>query len=247
MSVLVDRVLQIRMAGQRRSPSASRAYQNRLKNPRRVLETIESSSLPTGPKLETRRLFIVSVCAAFESFWRDIVRSTVAEIGVSDALRKSLRRQSFSLGDLTDVLGEELTLAELVSCSYTFQSPEVVNRALSEALSIDVFGEFRKARFALVEVPRENCKSNSPPARSEVRGEFALKKIPLIERGFKIRHETVHHVGHVHRPTYANVLEIENAVWIFNEFLGMFVGARILKSGKGQSNKALQRMAKRRR
>ena len=241
MSKIIDRALELRVTGKRRSPDPSRAYQNRLEAPRQVLETIETSSLPARVKLEARRLFVVCICAAFESFWRDVVRSMVAELGVSVTLRRNLRKQTFSLGDLGDILGRELTLAELVSCSYTFQHPEIVNRSMSDILSIDVFCEFKQSHFALVEVPRKNRKPETPLARVELTGEFALKRIPLIERCFTIRHETVHHVGHVYRPTYRNVLEMENAVWIFNEFLSMFVGGRVDKAARKQSNSSLQR------
>ena len=239
MSKIVDRAWEVRLGGSRKSKDPSQAYLHRLKAPRQILDLIESRRLPSRVRLEARRLFLVCVCAAFESFWRDAIRMVVKSLGVSEAMRRSLAKQSFSLAELGDVFGRKLTIPELVACSYTFQNPDAVNRALSDSLSIDAFAEFKKATFELVEVPRKNRKPGKPLARTKVTGEFALRRLRLIERCFSIRHETVHHVGHVYQPSVRAVMLMENAVWTFNEFLWMFASNRV-RDSRRRSNSRLQ-------
>ena len=239
MFKIVDRALEVRLGGKRKSKDPSQAYRHRLRAPRQILDFIESSRLPSRTRLETRRLFLVCVCAAFESFWRDAIRIMVKSIGISEALKRSLAKQSFSLAELGDVFGRKLTIPELVACSYTFQHPDVVNKALSDVLSIDAFAEFKKAKFEIVEVPRKNRKPGKPLSRTNVTGEFALKGLNLIERCFSIRHETVHHVGHKHQPSARDVNLMENAVWTFNEFFWMFASNRG-RDVRRQSNNRLQ-------
>lgn len=225
---LVDRALEWRLAGRRRSLAPSRAYQLRLKAPRAILRHAEAAYLPERQLFEARRQYLVCACAAFESYWRDMVREIVDSLGASEALLRSLQRHNFSFADLKYILGRRLQISELVACSYTFQHPDAVNRALSDCLSIDAFKEFSESRYRIIEVPRKNRRSLRPLAQTEVSGEeMALRRIPEIEQCFRIRHEAVHHTGHRHRLSVRDVYRLENALWIFNDLLGMFIDLKV--------------------
>lgn len=241
MSKTIARAIEVRVGGRLKSTDPRNAFENRLKAPRQILDCIEATSLSPATKLEARRLFIVCICAAFETFWRDTIRSIVKKVGISESLKRALAKQPFSLADLSDVFGRELTIAELVACSYTFQHPDAVRQAISDALGIDAFAELRKARFAIVEIPRKNRRVGKPLLRSEVTGEYALRQIKPIIRCFAIRHETVHHVGHNHRVSRRDVALLEGAISNFNMFLSIFLENRIGQVRR--SNKALQQAA----
>jgi hypothetical protein len=225
---IVDRALEWRIAGNSRSTDRSRAYQLRLAAPRTILKHIEATDLNPREKLEARRQFLVCACAAFESYWRDTIRWIIDSLGASESLTRALNKQSFTFADLQDVLGHRLKLSELAACSYTFQHPEAVNRALSDCLSLDVFAEFAKTKFLIKEVPRKNRSSRHKLREQVVSGDvMGLRRIPEIERCFRIRHEVVHHTGMRYRPSLNEVYHLESSLWIFNDLVGMFVAERV--------------------
>lgn len=230
----VEKALEQRKAAVLKSKNPDRAFQNRIKGPKRLLELAENSSEPPRVKLEARRLYIVALCSAFEIYWRDLIRQVVDGYSLTPPSGRTFGKPSISLSDLTQVIGKKLTMGELISCSYTFLSVSTVNKAISDLFGIDAFSEFNKFKFVLQEVPRKNRKSNKPLLREVITGNIALKEIGFIEECFAIRHETVHHTGIRCRPSRMSLFKYDHAIWLFNAFFGLFVGTLAKKASKSK-------------
>ena len=197
------------------------------------MQTIEQSQERSAVKLEARRLYLVCLCAAFETYWRDFFRLTVDRYHIAVDGNNYLNRATFSYSDVRSIVGRKLTLGELVSATFTFQSTSTVNQAASEILGIDAFKRFAKAQFMLQEVPPTNpSKNNRSLMENTFTGLVALRRRSIIDKCFSIRHETVHHTGNRYRPSQAKVLEMDGAVFMFNTFFSLFVESRAEKLGK---------------
>jgi hypothetical protein len=223
----LEKALAVRRNWPFRSPDPRIAYRNRIRRAHGVLTLIEKHG-SSQVRYEARRLFIVAVCAAFEAFWRDIVRDAIDEGGISLKSAPQLGKVTFSVSDLSEVLGQRLTLGELVSAAYTFQSPEAVDQALSEVLGIKAFAEFAKWELKVREVPRKNrSRKRGPLLKATFKGDVWLKAIPNIHRAFAVRHDTVHDTGARHWLTTIQTHRLQHAVWEFNEFFSLFIERRL--------------------
>ena len=223
----LERALALRKSAHLRSKEPMRVFLNRLREPRRILGLVERSRIHPATKLEARRLFLVSVSAAFEAYWREFVRINVDKHQVPVSTISHLKRASFSLGDVQRIIGKKLTLGELIASSYSFQGTDAVNAALSEILQVKLLTEFGEAEFTIREVPRKNRSKKRPLASALIRGRQILKgTCPAIERCFVIRHETVHNTGTIFRVHDRETRLMENAAWQFNAFLGMHLESR---------------------
>ena len=199
-----------------------RLFLRRLREPERILNLIERSEVRESSKQEARRQYLVAVCAAFESFWREFVRVNIDRHRVPRASLSALKNVSFTIGDVQSILGRRLTLGELISCSYSFQGTEAVNAALSEILRFKVFSEFAGARFAVREVPRKNRPKSRALVKTEILGRDVLKStLPAMQKAYAIRHDTVHNTGAAHRVAEREARTVANAAWQLNTFLGM--------------------------
>jgi hypothetical protein len=223
----IEKALLLRKSARLRSKEPMRLFINRLREPERILELVERQHVSAATRLEARRQFLVSVCAAFESYWRAFVRVNVDAHRVPASALEHLKKLSFTLVDIHNVVGRRLTIGELVSCSFAFQGPDAVNNSLSEILQTKVFTEFAKARFAIREVPQARPPKKRKLLRSELAGEQVLKSTrDDLERCFEIRHDTVHSTGALHKVTEMDARTIANSAWQFNAFLGMHIEQR---------------------
>lgn len=218
----LDKVLLLRQYGRLRSKEPMRQYRNRLYAPERILALAERHATGEPTKREARRQYVVCVCAAFETYWREFVRVTIDRHRMPPTTFAHLKRMSFTLADVHCILGRKVTVGELMSCSFVFQGTQAVNAALSEILQLDLFGEFAKARFAITEVPDKTHDKRKPMAKAELFGRDILRSTcPDIERCFTVRHDTVHGSGALHRLPVDTPRLLANSVWQFNLFLGM--------------------------
>lgn len=223
----LERALALRKSAHLRSKEPMRVYRNRLRQPERILELVEKRVEQIATKYEARRLFLVSISAAFEAYWREFVRINIDKHKVPIGTISHLKRASFSLEDVQRIIGKKLTLGELIASSYSFQGADAVNFALSEILQIKLFSEFREAAFEIREIPRKKRSKKRPLATTTIRGRQILASCcPIIERCFAIRHETVHNTGRIYRVGDFEAQRIENAAWQFNVFLGMHLERR---------------------
>ena len=226
----IEKALLLRKSAHLRSKEPMRQFLNRLREPRRLLELIESRPLPTSTKLEARRQFLICVCAAFETYWREFVRVNVDRHRIPKSAIEHLKRISFTLADVHSIVGRELTVGELISCSFSFQGTDAVNSAFSEILQVKLFSEFSEACFQIREIPRKNRAKKEPLARSDLLGKDVLKgTCAAIDRCFTIRHDSVHSSGTIHRVAERETWRLENAAWQFNVFLGMHLEGRFAK------------------
>jgi hypothetical protein len=234
----IDKALAVRRNWPFRSPDPALAYRRRVALAQKVLDLAEKQG-PRQVRYEARRLFVVAACAAFEAFWRDVVRDLVDHGGRTLHNSPNLAKLQFSIADVKEILGRRLTLGELVASAYAFQSPEAVEHALSDVLGIKVFGEFANAAFRILEVPRKNRSTKRGPlAEFSVKGSVYLRLLPTIRTAFSIRHDTVHDAGTRHWPSLRATLRLENAMWQFNSFMGAFLESRTRKGAVQQPDAA---------
>jgi len=114
----VDKALILRESAYLKSKQPEKSFQNRLKNPRKILELVEHSSASNSVKLEGRRCYLVSLCAAFEIYWRDFFREMIDEHRIAIEKANHLNKVTFSYSDIREIVGKRLTLGELVAtCS----------------------------------------------------------------------------------------------------------------------------------
>jgi len=181
----IDKAIAVRRNWPFRSPDPMRAFERRVKLAGRVLGLVEKHG-DNKTRLEGRRLFIVAVAAAFETFWRDLVRDAVDKGGITLKNAPHLGRIQFALGDMQEVFGRKLTLGELVSTAYTFQSLDTVDQALSDVLGIKAFSEFSRSRFEIREVKRKNRSTkHGALVRQILKGADFLKHGPAVEACFE--------------------------------------------------------------
>ena len=223
----LEKALLLRKSARLRSKEPMRLFLNRLREPGRLLKLIEGQPLSAATKREARRQYLVCVCAAFETYWREFVRVNVDRHRIPASALEHLKRVSFTLADVHKVVGRKVSLGELVSCSFSFQCAEAVNVAVSEILQVKVFSEFAEARFSLREVRPKKSSRKRPPFKSEIAGRDILKSTcGAIDRCFAIRHDTVHSTGIVHRVAEREAVLVANAAWQFNTFVGTHVERR---------------------
>ena len=78
---------------------------------------------------------------------RDFVKQTVDAQRFGNIDMRRLRNHKFSFSDLQQILGQRLTLGELIASSYTFQGSEVVNQVCQEVFGVDLFARMAKVRL----------------------------------------------------------------------------------------------------
>ena len=240
----LQKVLSIRESSYLKSKEPGIAFRNRMKAPSEILKIIEKSNNKNSIKLEARRQYIVSLCAAFETFWRDFFKTTVDLYKLPIEKGSHLNKISFNFSEIKEIVGRKLTLGELITTAYVFQGTEAVNNAASEILGINAFRVFSEKQFLIKEVSRKNrSQKNRSLLEQKLTGAFALKQTSGIERAFTIRHETVHHIGTRYRPSYRDILMFDSAFFTFNSFFSLFVGGRAKELSKTH-NKSLERTRK---
>ncbi len=184
----VDKALELRKSLPLRAKKPSDAFNRKINRSRKVLQAVENQSIRDRTTLfEARRLHVVSMCAAYEAFWRDYLKSLIDSYKMPTKNSQNLQRIKFSFPELTKIIGNELTLGELITCSFSFQSTEIIQTFCREVFDIDFFGIFAKAEFTL-----ELRKSKKTVV---FKGIEIFKERSLIDECFTIRHETVHDSG----------------------------------------------------
>lgn len=227
---LLLKTLELRKNYKIKSQEPMRAFNQKVSRSREILRIIEKHATSKSVKQEARRLFLVTVAAGFELYWRDLIRLTIDKNRISLKSNSKSGDIKFTMADVEMIIGNKVTPGELLSNSYTFQDPQTVNKVLSYILNFDAFTEFGKAKFELHEVSRKNrSKKAGTPFKTTIHGKQILNHIKMIEKCFEIRHATVHDTGVRYRISETETLLIENAVWQFNTFFEMFVFGQLIK------------------
>lgn len=187
--------------------------------PRELLALSERHAGSHALKYEARRMYLVSLCAAFEIFWRDFMKVCVDEARLSYQDLQHMSKPVIGISDVALMIDQKATMGELVSCSYTFQGCDVIDKAFSEI--------FRFKPYQLIEKTKLNLLDPKSGKRIELTGEDILNERNIIDRCFQIRHETVHNVGSGFRPSLASIAEGKRAMIAFNSLCSHLIGNEI--------------------
>lgn len=225
---ILQKTLELRKNYKIKSREPMRAFTQKISCSKEILRLIEKCNPSPSVKQEVRRLFLVTVAAGFELYWRDLIRIIIDKNKITLKSNPKLGDIKFTIADVETIIGNKITLGELLSYSYTFQNPQTVNKVLSYILNFDAFAEFSKAKFKLQEVKRKNrSKKSGVLFKTTMQGKKILNNIKMIEKCFEIRHATVHDTGIRFRVSEKETILIENAVWQFNAFFELFIFSRL--------------------
>lgn len=216
----IHKIHELRKSLHLRSSEPRRAYDNRLRRPRQILKIVEDRKSSLSILYEARRGYIVALACAFEIFWREMIRYSIDGTRIDQTKLKGLESVKMSLGEIAEVFHHQMTLGELVSCSFSFQGVAHVSRAVSALLGIDAFTELRSYEFQFYTPDPET--KEMVKMKPMCLGTEALKRSNFIDKCFEIRHDTVHNTGSRFRVKRALIARIEDAMWLFNLTFGIF-------------------------
>lgn len=184
----IDKALELRKSLPLRAKKPSEAFNRKITRSGKVLKVIEDQpSRDRSTLFEARRLHVVSMCAAYEAFWRDYLKSLIDSHNIPTKNSQNLKNIRFSFPELSKIIGNELTLGELITCSFSFQSTDIVQAFCKDVFDIDFYRIFAESEFTL-----ELRKSKRTVL---FEGIEIFKERNLIDECFMIRHETVHDSG----------------------------------------------------
>jgi hypothetical protein len=166
---------------------------------------------------ELRRQCIVAMCAAYEIFWRDFFKFTFDQNFPSGKLPGGLRSKNIDIGQLTQIIGEKLTIGELISLSYTFRGTEEINTVVKNMLDFDLFARLSKStqKFGF-QTGKDIGEGFVAFPQTGTTGKYILQNSGLIEKAFKIRDQTVHNTAERLQLTEKQIAGIFIEVFLFN-------------------------------
>jgi len=218
----VEKALALRKALPLKAKMPSAAFDRRLRRPREILTCIHKHESSKAVLYEARRQYIVSLCAAYEAFWRDFLKLMIDSHHFSPSYFQRLRQQKFTFLDLHRIIGNKLTLGELITCSYTFQGTDILNRVCKEVFDLDFFSDFAKTKFSIGPFYKKDKKNMESVV---VEGDKYLRYRVSIDKCFQIRHDTVHDTGTRYRPSAKTLSRLEGNTHMFS-----LIGSMLLKS-----------------
>ena len=218
---IIEKILKLRKSAPLKAKEPFRAFRSRLSKPYAVLFIVEKNTKNNTLIHEARRQFVVSLASAYETYWRDFIKTTINDSEIKNLYLENIRNTKFSFDELHQIMGHKLTLGELISASYTFQSTDVINCVVKNIFNIDLFASFAKAKYKMTvrEVVKKR-KNKKPRAFSQIiKGTDILRDRKYIDRCFEIRHETVHDTGARFKLSSKNIQKMHGVMFYFNWFL----------------------------
>lgn len=218
---IIEKVLKLRKSAPLKAKKPFEAFRNRLSKPYAILFIVEKNTRSNALIHEARRQFVVSLASAYEMYWRDFIKTTIDDSRIKELHLETIRNAKFSFDELHQIMGQKLTLGELVSATYTFQSTDVINRVAKDIFNIDLFASFAKAKYKMtVEEVVKKRKNKKHRAFSQIiKGKDILRDRKYIERCFEIRHETVHDTGARFKLSRKNIQKMQGVMFYFNWLL----------------------------
>ncbi|MDD5756955.1 MAG: hypothetical protein PHR23_06725 [bacterium] len=235
----IEKALKLRKSIPLKSKEPYWAFQNRLIKPNRILSEIEKIIKNKSLLYEARRQYIISLCAAFEIFWRDYVKITLNKYKLTEKSLENIKNIKFTFKDIHNILGYKLTIGELIASIYTFQDPDIINQVANEVMGFDFYKILSKTKY---QITIEIVKEKSIISDKTVDGKEILENIKCIKKCFLIRHEAVHDTGNRFRVTRKNIAAMHNAMHLFILIGGLCWESEVEKLSKS-SNISLQRTA----
>ncbi len=211
----VEKALELRKSLRLRSKKPETAFRRRLRWPRIILRCVEQHEQDGGLLNEARRQYAVTLCTAYEIYWRDFVKQAIDAQRFGAIEIRRLRNHKFTFPDLQQILGKRITLGEILACSYTFHGTEVINQICQDVFRLDLFARIGNSRFK-IEIVNPKTKAEAKPLYLE--GVDVLKFRQKVDRCFEVRHETVHNTGTRFRLSPIDIDEMERNMSSFNFF-----------------------------
>lgn len=223
---ILEKALKLRKSIPLKAKEPYFAFTNRIHWSYVICRIIEKSR-NMSVVYEARRQLIITLGAAFEIYWRDFFKGFIDSHRLGERQLEKIREAKFSIGDIQKILGHKLTLGELISNIYVFQSPEVVNKLASEILGIDAFADFAKKKFKITFEIFSGRKTVDDKTEYIVLGSKVLSEIKHINHCFSIRHECVHDTGVRFRVSGKKLSQFQSAMTMFNVIFGMYLEGKI--------------------
>lgn len=178
-------------------------------------------------KLEARRQNICSLNSAFEVFWRELIRILIDESKFKDIHLTKVRSHKFSFKELDKILDKKMSLGELLTNVYSFQSRFGLESIIRDLFGLNLYKELRQKRmkFQLVEVGKTDGQIIDM-------SEILDKCIPAIDKVNLIRNATCHDVGTNFRPSKKTIIELDHRVWMFNFYISTVVDSIFKRNTK---------------
>ncbi|MEE9170269.1 MAG: hypothetical protein V3U73_10910 [bacterium] len=215
----IDKALLLRKSKHLRSKEPYSAFRRRLRRPQEILTHIEENISDRGVKYEARRHYIVSMMAAFEIYWRDLLRRTIDEYELTTKQLTRVNEIKLNLLDLYRVTGEKLTVGELLTSAYSFQSHPGIEQLVGNLFKVGLYTELRLPHVEIV--AGVDWKGAGAEEFNNSVIDLVVKEIiPTIDRCQMIRNHTVHDTGTLYRPSSETIGQYRLHVSVFNVFVG---------------------------
>lgn len=198
------------------------AFNNRLHSPLTILALVEKSQITETAKYEARRQYIVSLATAFEIFWRDVARDLLDSPLTCRNNLKKVKDIKFSINEILHINKNKISVGEIISAVYVFNSIEIVNSIVSDILGFDLFLNFSKCKFNLLFKTTEKETSLFKGSGESVLSSSGLS----VGKCFEIRHDTVHNTGLAFKMSPEDVIGIHTGMYLFNSSLLGYIKSR---------------------
>jgi hypothetical protein len=140
---IFDKILTLRDSLPTKTKKHSIVFSRRLREPIAILDLVEEGKSNRSAKQEARRYFVSAIITAFEVFWRDWFKERIDARSFTPEQLSRIKEKKFGLSEIQHILGNRITLGELITSIYSFQNSESLNRVASDLLGIDAFEKFR--------------------------------------------------------------------------------------------------------
>jgi hypothetical protein len=163
-------------------------FLGKISSAAKLARFVEENTKDKKLRLEVRKYFVVVCVSSMETYFSDTARVFVDFGWVKDDFLNSLGDTKITLSDLFEITKKSISIGEIVSVSYSFQTLETINRIYTKMLGVsDFISELEAFKVKFEE-------------QESVLEEFVLKdSYPdfrrKIEEMIKLRHMVVHHEG----------------------------------------------------
>lgn len=163
-------------------------FSEKVSSAGKLLLFVEDNTKDKRLRLEARKYFVVVCVSSMETYFRDMAAGFVDADWVKPGCLNSLKDTKITLSDLFEVTKKRISIGEILSVSYSFQSLERINQIYTKMLGVSDF-------MSEVQAFKVKTEEGESPLQ-----EFVLKdSYPdfrrKIEEMIRLRHLIVHHEG----------------------------------------------------
>jgi hypothetical protein len=154
----------------------------------KLLWFVEENTKDKKLRLEARKYFVVVCVSCMETYFRVMAAVFIDAGWVKEGFLNSLGDTKVTLSDLSEITKRKISIGEIVSVSYSFQTLETINRVYTKMLSVSDF--MSEVEAFKVETEHEESVLEQSVLKDRY-PDFRRK----IEEMIKLRHLIVHHEG----------------------------------------------------